>query len=90
MYQASFHSWGTVYWYFSKWQDSGVLDEINACLVADCREHAQKMHPACVIIDTQSVKNAATGNTVGFDAGKLVKGRKRLVLINTLGNVLTS
>ena len=42
-----------------------------------------------MIIDTQSVKNAATatGETVGFDAGKLVKGRKRLVLIDTLGNV---
>ena len=38
------------------------------------------------------MKNAATatGATVGFDAGKLVKGRKRLVLIDTLGNVLAS
>ncbi|GAB3635522.1 hypothetical protein GCM10027422_11120 [Hymenobacter arcticus] len=45
-----------------------------------------------MIIDTQSVKNAATatGDTVGFDAGKLVKGRKRLVLIDTLGNILAS
>ena len=43
-------------------------------------------------MDTQSVKNAATatGNTVGFDGGKLVKGRKRLVLLDTLGNVLAS
>ena len=38
------------------------------------------------------VKNAATatGATVGFDAGKLVKGRKRLVLTDTLGHVLAS
>ena len=45
-----------------------------------------------MILDTQSVKNAATatGPTVGFDAGKLVKGRKRLVLTDTLGNVLAS
>ena len=52
----------------------------------------QKAQPTCVIIDTQSVKNAATatGATVGFDAGKLVKGRKRLVLTDTLGNVLAS
>jgi transposase len=52
----------------------------------------QKVPPSCVIIDTQSVKNAATatGATVGFDAGKLVKGRKRLVLVDTLGNVLAS
>ncbi len=32
----------------------------------------------------------ATGSTVGFDAGKLVKGRKRLVLTDTLGHVLAS
>ena len=37
-----FPPWGTVYWYFSKWQESGALDEINACLVVDCRENAQK------------------------------------------------
>jgi transposase len=55
-------------------------------------KYPKKAQPTCVIIDTQSVKNAATatGNTVGFDAGKLVKGRKRLVLIDTLGNVLAS
>lgn len=45
-----------------------------------------------MIIDTQSVKNTttATGATVGFDAGKLVKGRKRLVITDTLGHVLAS
>ena len=52
----------------------------------------KKACPTAVILDTQSVKNAATatGATVGFDAGKLVKGRKRLVLTDTLGNVLAS
>lgn len=49
-----------------------------------------------MIRDTQSVKNTATatGATVdfdaGFDAGKLVNGRKRLVLPDTLGHVLAS
>jgi transposase len=37
-----FPPWGTVYWYFSKWQASGLLDEINACLVVACRENAPK------------------------------------------------
>ena len=52
----------------------------------------KKAWPTAVILDTQSVKNAATatGATVGFDAGKLVKGRKRLVLTDTLGNILAS
>ena len=45
-----------------------------------------------MILDTQGVKNTATatGTTVGFDAGKLVKGCKRLVLTDTLGHVLAS
>ena len=52
----------------------------------------KKAGPTAVILDTQRVKNAATatGATVGFDAGKLVKGRKRLVLTDTLGNILAS
>ncbi len=37
-----FPPWGTVYWYFSKWQDAGVLDELNACLNVACRENAPK------------------------------------------------
>ena len=45
-----------------------------------------------MILDSQRVKNAATatGATVGFDAGKLVKGRKRPVLTDTLGNLRAS
>lgn len=88
-----FPPWGTVYWYFSKWQASGVLEELNACLVVDCRINAQKKRSPHASSSTRKrVKNAATatGPTVGFDAGKLVKGRKCLVLIDTLGNVLAS
>ena len=37
-----FPPWGTVYWYFAKWQDAGILDELNACLNVACRENAPK------------------------------------------------
>ena len=45
-----------------------------------------------MILDAQSVKNAATatGATVGFSAGEPVKDRKRLVLTDTMGHVLAS
>lgn len=43
-----FPPWGTVYWYFSKWQQDGVLDEINACLVVDCRENTKKKRSPAV------------------------------------------
>lgn len=44
-----------------------------------------------MILDTQSVKNTATSTrAVGYDAGKHVKGRKRLFVVDTLGNLLAS
>ena len=56
------------------------------------REHPgtgrKEAWPTAIILDTQSVKNVATGTTVCFDADKRLKGHKRLVLTNTLGLVL--
>ena len=46
----------------------------------------KKAEPTTLILDSQSVKNAATApETVGFDWGTLIKGRKRFVLIDTTG-----
>lgn len=45
--------------------------------------------PTVAIIDTQSVKNSATATEwIGFDGGKLIKGRKRVVVVDTMGHVL--
>jgi len=46
----------------------------------------KKAEPTTLILDSQSVKNSATATeAVGFDGGKLIKGRKRFVLIDTTG-----
>ena len=85
--------WGTVYWYFAKGEAASTWQRISTCLKVSSREAApKKAWPTAVIPDTQSVKNAApaTGGTVGFGAGKLVKGRKRLVLTDTLDHALAS
>ena len=37
-----FPPWDMVYWYFAKWQRDGTLDELNACLNADCRVNTPK------------------------------------------------
>ncbi|MBD2767018.1 transposase [Hymenobacter sp. BT664] len=61
-------------------------------MVGDCRVGEKKSPcPSAVILDTQSVKNTPTSTqAVGFDAGKGIKGRKRLVVVDTLGNLLVA
>jgi transposase len=55
---------------------------------ATSKKNAQ---PATAILDSQSVKNTATSTrSVGYDAGKRIKGRKRFFLVDTAGNLLAS
>ena len=87
-----FPPWQTVYWYYNKWVQDGTWENINALLVTDCRILKDKSYrPTAVIIDSQSTKNTATcTQEVGIDGGKLVKGRKRFYVVDTLGNLLDS
>jgi putative transposase len=44
--------------------------------------------PSLAIIDSQSVKTTEVGGEHGFDGGKKVNGRKRHILVDTMGNLL--
>jgi putative transposase len=87
-----FPPWETVYWYYSKWVRDGTWDTINACLVVDYRiKKDKKAQPSVAIIDSQTTKNSISCcENVGIDGGKLIKGRKRFYLVDTLGNLLDS
>ena len=57
------------------------------------REHVRltagrKRHASAAIIDSQSVKSTETSDERGYDAGKKVKGRKRHIVVDTLGLLL--
>ena len=79
--------WSAVYYYFKKWKESGlfedVLDKLNQ---RERKQHKKEEGPSVGIIDSQSVKTAHTcSQDVGYDAGKKIKGRKRHIVTDTLG-----
>jgi putative transposase len=74
---------------FSRWRLRAVLDRALAVLVA-CRRLAagRKRRPTAAIIDTQSVRTGPQRGPRGYDAHKKVKGRKRVLMIDTQGDRL--
>ena len=77
---------GTVYHYFQAWQSSGVWVHLHRVLYEQARLNAGRAAcPSVVITDGQSVKTTERGGARGFDAHKRVKGRKRHILVDTLG-----
>jgi transposase len=85
-----FPAWQTVYTYFRNWRKDGTWVQMHDRLREWTRIEAQRHpSPSEAIIDSQSVKSAAmVSQEVGFDGGKLLKGRKRFMTVDTLGLVL--
>jgi|SRR6185369_3202166 transposase len=84
-----FPPWKTVYHIFRKWTLNHTWRAINDRLRAYVREmHGKRSNPTAAILDSQSVKSDPHGGDVGYDAGKRIKGRKRHLLVDTLGLLL--
>jgi len=89
MLPSDYPPWQTVYHVFRKWNKENVWDALNNQLRALAREaHGKRSRPTAAILDSQSVKSDPHGGSVGYDAGKRIKGRKRHILVDTLGLLL--
>ena len=89
MVPTDYPNWSTVYYYFRKWTRDGAWQRLNdAWRELVWRLAHKEATPSAAIIDTQSVTTTAAGGPRGFDAFKRVLGRKRHIVVDTLGLLL--
>ncbi len=87
-----FPHWKTVYGHLRKLRNSGALEEMMSAFRQDVRTNIRKTSsPSVAIIDSQSVKSRS-GKKIskGFDGYKCINGRKRHIMVDTLGLILAT
>lgn len=85
----SFPPWRAVYKAFRGWAHAGTFERMHDRLRQQWRDRIGRApDPTAAVIDSQSTRSTAQGGDTGFDAGKKVKGRKRHLVVDTLGLLL--
>lgn len=88
---ADFPPWDRVYAFFRRWRDHALVKEFHVRLRGQVRIRlGRDVEPMAGVVDSQSVEaDAVVGaDSRGFDGAKLINGRKRHVVVDTLGLLL--
>jgi len=86
---AVYPPWQSVQKAFVRWARDGRFEQLQERLRQQWRQRIERaVQPSQAVIDSQSTRGSAQGGTLGFDAGKKVKGRKRHLVVDTLGLLL--
>jgi len=89
MLPKEFPDWRHVWYYYKKWTSHGTWERLNDVLRRLVRRAVGKPpEPSLGIIDSQTVKATEAGGERGYDGGKNMNGRKRHILVDTLGLLL--
>lgn len=79
--------WETVYYHFRKMKRNGIWEQLLQTLVnLERKRQGKEESPSLLAIDSQSVKTVQfMANEIGIDGNKKINGRKRTILVDTLG-----
>ena len=88
MLPRDFPLWTTVYYYFAKWKADGTLECIHDALREHVREQDRPTERKTASVDSQSTDSHGTREDRAFDGGKKLDGRKRHLVVDSLGLLL--